>query len=67
MASQVTYKEIRKFEYPNMVVRVHIPDLTEDERSKRMKTVHKAAEELLKSTLSIKKNATSVNHSTLRR
>ena len=43
-----TYKEVRTFEYPGMIVRVHIPDLTEEERARRMKQLYKAAEELLK-------------------
>ncbi len=43
-----TYKEVKEFEYPNMIIRVHIPDLTDEERKQRMKTLHKAAEELLK-------------------
>ncbi len=44
-----TYKEVRVFEYPNMTVRVHIPDLTEEERARRMKKIHTAAAELLRS------------------
>lgn len=44
-----TYKEVKTFTYPNMTVRVHIPDLTEQERSRRMKAIHKAASDLLKS------------------
>lgn len=44
-----TYKEIKTFTYPNMTVRVHIPDLTEEERTRRMKRIHTAAAELLKS------------------
>lgn len=46
---QDTYKEVRVFEYPNMTVRVFIPDLTEEERARRMKRIEKAAIELLKS------------------
>lgn len=42
-----TYKEVRVFEYPNMIARVYIPDLTEDERQRRMKAIHKAAANLL--------------------
>lgn len=50
MQGQVdTYKEVKSFTYPNMTVRVHIPDLTTEERTKRMKAIHKAASELLKS------------------
>jgi len=45
-----TYKEVKVFEYPNMTVRVHIPDLTEEERNRRMAQIHKAAAELLKSS-----------------
>ena len=44
-----TYKETKVFTYPNMVVRVHIPDLDENERIRRMKTISKAAESVLKS------------------
>jgi ribosome recycling factor len=44
-----TYKEIKTFEHPNAIVRVYVPDLTKEERSRRMKAVHKAAAELLKS------------------
>lgn len=42
-----TYKEIRTFEFPGMVVRVHIPDLTDEERNRRMKNVIKTTEKLL--------------------
>ena len=44
-----TYKEIRTFEYPGMVVRVHIPDISEAERNRRMKQLYKASESILKS------------------
>ena len=44
-----TYKEVKTFEYPNMTVRVHIPDLTPEKRTQRMKSIHTAAAELLKS------------------
>lgn len=37
------------FTYPNTVVRVHCPDITKEERIKRMKQVYKAAENVLKS------------------
>ena len=40
--------EILTFNYPNAVVRVHLPDLTDEEQKARMKKIHKAAEELLK-------------------
>ena len=42
-----TYKEIKIFEYPDMVIRVHIPDLSKDERTRRMKVIEKAAAELV--------------------
>lgn len=44
-----TYKEVRTFHFDNMTVRVHIPDITTEERSRRMKAVYKSASELLKS------------------
>ena len=52
--SQDTYKEVRTFCFPDMTVRVHIPDLTSEEREKRMKTIHREAANLLKG---VKKNA----------
>lgn len=48
MKTQDTYKEVRVFEYPNMIVRVHIPDISDEENERRMKAVRKAAEALLK-------------------
>lgn len=41
-------REMRTFHYPNMIVRVHFPDLSDDERKRRMAQIHKAAEELIK-------------------
>lgn len=35
-------------EFPNMVVRIHRPVLTEEERAKRMEAIRKKASELLK-------------------
>lgn len=48
MKTPDTYKEVRTFEFPGMTVRVHIPDITKEERSRRMKKIHDAAAELLK-------------------
>lgn len=42
--------EIKTFTYPNAIVRVHFPDLSDEENNKRMKKIHKAAMELLKET-----------------
>ena len=47
--SSDTYKETKEFQFPNMTVRVHIPNLTADEKNRRMKAVYQAASELLKS------------------
>lgn len=43
-----TYKEVKTFESPGWVIRVHIPDLTEEERKKRRKELEKAAARFLK-------------------
>ena len=43
------YKETKIFEYPNAIVRVHIPDISQEERERRMTQINKAAAELLKS------------------
>lgn len=45
--SKDTYKEVRTFRYENAVVRVHIPDLTEEESARRMEAIKKAAAALL--------------------
>ena len=45
---QQTYKEIRTMEFPGMIARVYIPELTSEERAKRMKRIHKEAANLLK-------------------
>ena len=38
----------RIFKYSNAVVRVHMPDLADDERERRMKEISRAAETILK-------------------
>lgn len=43
-----TYKEVKTFTYPNAIVRVQIPDLTPEERERRMRHISKAAESVLK-------------------
>ena len=48
-------REMRTFQYPNMIVRVHFPDLTDDERKRRNKELYKAAEDILKSATERKK------------
>ena len=48
MKKQDTYGEPTVFEYPNAIVRVCRPILSDEEQARRMKHVYKAAEELLK-------------------
>lgn len=49
MKGQVdTYKETKVFTYPGWTIRVHIPDLTDEERNRRMKNIEKSAAALLK-------------------
>ena len=48
MKGQDTYKEVKVFKYSNFTVRVHMPDLTEEERKRRLERIHNAAAELLK-------------------
>lgn len=48
---QDTYKEVRTFTYPNCIIRVHIPDITEEERARRMQKIHDAAASLLKGAM----------------
>ena len=49
MAKTDAYKEVRTIEYPGMIARVYIPDLTPEERERRMKVIAQAAAELLMS------------------
>lgn len=44
-------RESKTFTYPNAIVRVHFPALSEEEQKRRMKQIHKAAEDLLKETV----------------
>ncbi len=45
----------RIFYYPNMVVRVYEPDITDEENARRMKRLHDAAAELLKDVIQKKR------------
>lgn len=48
MAKSDTYKEVRTFNYPGWIIRVHIPDLTPEERARRMKAIERAAADVLR-------------------
>ena len=39
---------MKVYTYPNAIVRVHFPDLTEEENKRRMKLLYQAAVEVLK-------------------
>lgn len=45
---QDTYVLEKTIEYPNCIIRVHRPVLTEEERTRRMQKIHDAAADLLK-------------------
>ena len=47
--------ETRVFTYPNMTVRVHYPKLSPEEQNRRMNKIKKAAEELLKEVINLRK------------
>lgn len=47
---------IRTFEYPNAKVTVHIPELSEEERSRRMNILKRAAEGLLMDSIRRERN-----------
>ena len=42
-----TYKEVKRLNFPNMKVNVFIPDITPEERERRMEQIKKAAINLL--------------------
>lgn len=54
MKSQDTYTLEKVIETENFIIRIHRPVLTEDERERRMKQIHKAAESLLKEVERVK-------------
>ena len=44
-----SYKEeIKVFNFPGMVARVYFPNLTQEERNKRLQVIHNKAVEVLK-------------------
>lgn len=47
MKQQDTYKEVRTLEFGKNVVRVHIPDITEKERERRLAEIGRLAGEML--------------------
>lgn len=47
MKQEDTYKEVRVIEFPCGVARVHIPDLTPEERERRMNRIAESAARLL--------------------
>ena len=49
MKQQDNYKEIRTICRENIVARVHIPDLTSEEKERRMRNIGKVAGQLLSS------------------
>ena len=51
MQCQDTYKEVREFKYSNAIVRVHIPDLAEEESERRLEIVKMAAAKLMKEVM----------------
>ena len=56
MAKNDIYSEPQIVNFPNMTVRVFRPILTEEEKAKRMKTIHDAAARLLLSVQTAKTN-----------
>lgn len=48
MTGKDTYKEIKVIKSANAIVRVHIPDLKPEERTRRMNAIKAAAANLLK-------------------
>ena len=50
MKVQDNYKETIIIEFPNMIAKVHIPDLTEEEQKRRMKIIHDAAARLIRNS-----------------
>ena len=47
MKEKDTYSEVRTIQHGDIVARVHIPDLTPEERDRRLKEISQAASQLL--------------------
>ena len=47
MDREITYKEVKTFTFPDAIVRVHIPELTPEEREIRQKILHDAAASII--------------------
>lgn len=47
MKEMDTYSEVRTIKHGDIVARVHIPDLTGEERDRRLKKIGQAASQLL--------------------
>lgn len=52
-----SYKETRVFNINNAVIRVHIPDLTAEERSRRIEKIKDAAANMMKGMEKCRKDA----------
>ena len=63
MQSRDTYKEVKVFKYPNATVRVHIPDIADDERQRREKELKQATEMLLREVIKNEYNTRNTNGS----
>lgn len=48
MKCQDTYKEVKIIHHHNGISKVYVPELTEEERVRRMKRIHDAAADLLR-------------------
>ena len=49
------YKEVKEYHYPGATVRVHVPDLTTEERARRMRLIEEAAIDILREVAEIKR------------
>ncbi|MBO5163213.1 MAG: hypothetical protein J6B75_02035 [Ruminococcus sp.] len=49
--SKDTYKEVRTLVLPGCIITMHIPDISAEERKRRMEQIGKAAESLLKDVM----------------
>lgn len=48
MKGQDVYKEVVTMKFPNMIARIHIPDLTEEEQKRRMQRIYDASVKILR-------------------
>jgi len=55
VGQEITYKEVKEYKKSNCIIRVHIPDLTEEERARRMNELKRQVAIFMKEVIKVEK------------